>query len=40
MYGYRVFNIIFNLTMVMMPEWYGITDASLPARISFWLFGG
>jgi UMF1 family MFS transporter len=25
----------FNLTMVMMPEWYGISDGSLPARISF-----
>jgi UMF1 family MFS transporter len=21
--------------MVMMPEWYGISDGSLPARISF-----
>jgi UMF1 family MFS transporter len=21
--------------MVMMPEWYGISDSSLPARISF-----
>jgi UMF1 family MFS transporter len=26
----------FNLTMVMMPEWYGISDGSLPARISFY----
>jgi UMF1 family MFS transporter len=32
----RFFNFIsFNLTMVMMPEWYGISDGSLPARISF-----
>jgi UMF1 family MFS transporter len=32
----QVFNFIsFNLTMVMMPEWYGISDGSLPARISF-----
>jgi UMF1 family MFS transporter len=22
--------------MVMMPEWYGISDGSLPARISFY----
>jgi hypothetical protein len=31
------------LTMVMMPEWYGISDSSLPARISFLhrlVFGG
>jgi UMF1 family MFS transporter len=35
MFGYRLFNFAaFNLTMVMMPEWYGI-DGSLPARISF-----
>jgi UMF1 family MFS transporter len=27
--------LTFNLTMVMMPEWYGIVDGSLPARISF-----
>jgi hypothetical protein len=31
-----IFNLLaFNLTMVMMPEWYGISDGSLPARISF-----
>jgi UMF1 family MFS transporter len=37
MYGYAgsLILLAFNLTMVMMPEWYGITDASLPARISF-----
>jgi UMF1 family MFS transporter len=29
-----LFNLLaFNLTMVMMPEWYGISDGSLPARI-------
>lgn len=36
--------LTFNLTMVMKPEWYGIVDASIPARISFltvgvWWFG-
>jgi UMF1 family MFS transporter len=25
----------FNLTMVMMPEWYGISDGSLPAQHFF-----
>src|SRR3970040_1504015 len=37
MYGYfgSVILLAFNLTMVMKPEWYGILDASLPARISF-----
>ncbi len=37
MYGYfgSVILLAFNLTMVMMPQWYGITDSSLPARISF-----
>ena len=36
-YGYlgSVILLIFNLTMVMKPEWYGITDPTLPARISF-----
>jgi hypothetical protein len=30
------FNFIsFSLTMVLKPEWFGITDSSLPARISF-----
>jgi UMF1 family MFS transporter len=29
------FILLFNLTMVMMPEWYGISDGSLPACISF-----
>jgi UMF1 family MFS transporter len=27
--------LTFNLTMVMKPGWYGITDPSYPARISF-----
>jgi UMF1 family MFS transporter len=37
MYGYSgsVFLLTFNLTMVMKPEWYGILDPTLPARISF-----
>ncbi|PRZ23495.1 MFS transporter [Flavobacterium granuli] len=37
MYGYvgSIILLAFNLTMVMMPEWYGITDSTLPARISF-----
>lgn len=37
MLGYfgSVFLLLFNLTMVMKPEWYGITDPTLPSRISF-----
>jgi UMF1 family MFS transporter len=37
MYGYAgsLILLAFNLTMVMKPEWYGISDPSLPARISF-----
>ncbi len=37
MFGYTgsLILLIFNLTMVMIPEWFGITDSSLPARISF-----
>lgn len=37
MYGYfgSVFLLTFNLTMVMKPELFGITDPTLPARISF-----
>ncbi|MFM9825491.1 MFS transporter [Flavobacterium sp.] len=37
MYGYfgSVILLTFNLTMVMKPEWYGISDPTLPARISF-----
>jgi len=36
-YGYvgSVLLMIFNLTMILHPEWYGIKDATLPARISF-----
>ncbi len=36
-YGYvgSVLLMIFNLTMILHPEWYGITDRTLPARISF-----
>ena len=37
MFGYfgSLILLVFNLTMVMKPEWFGITDPSLPARISF-----
>ncbi|MEN8124359.1 MAG: MFS transporter [Bacteroidota bacterium] len=36
-YGYigSVILLIFNLSMVLKPEWYGIVDETLPARISF-----
>ncbi len=36
-YGYvgSVLLMIFNLTMILHPEWYGILDSTLPARISF-----
>jgi len=36
-YGYigSVILLIFNLTMLNNPGWYGITDPTLPARISF-----
>ena len=41
MMGYfgSVFLLLFNLSMVMKPEWYGITDSTLPARISFLTVG-
>lgn len=41
MLGYfgSVFLLLFNLSMVMKPEWYGITDPTLPSRISFLLVG-
>jgi UMF1 family MFS transporter len=37
MFGYTgsILLLAFNLTMVMKPEWYGISDPTLPARISF-----
>jgi UMF1 family MFS transporter len=37
MFGYfgSVILLTFNLTMVMQPELFGITDPTLPARISF-----
>lgn len=40
-YGYigSVILLIFNLTMVMKPEWYGITDAGMAPRISFLTVG-
>ncbi|MDZ7614561.1 MAG: MFS transporter [Flavobacteriaceae bacterium] len=31
--------LIFNLSMVLKPEWYGITSSTAPARISFILVG-
>lgn len=41
MLGYigSVILLAFNLSMVMKPEMYGITDATLPARISFLTVG-
>ncbi|MGA9269321.1 MAG: MFS transporter [Lutimonas sp.] len=40
-YGYigSVILLIFNLSMVMKPEWYGISDPSLAPRISFLTVG-
>lgn len=40
-YGYigSVILLIFNLTMVMKPEWYGITDPGMAPRISFLTVG-
>ncbi|HEX5003230.1 MAG TPA: MFS transporter [Bacteroidia bacterium] len=31
--------LIFNLIMIMKPEWFGISNPTLPARISFLLVG-
>ncbi|MBN4051862.1 MFS transporter, partial [Cytophagaceae bacterium AH-315-L13] len=31
--------LIFNLSMVLYPEWYGISDSSFPAKFSFLLVG-
>ena len=41
MYGYTgsVILLTFNLVMVMKPEWFGITESTLPARISFLTVG-
>lgn len=41
MYGYMgsVLLLIFNLTMVMKPSWYGIVDESMPPRIAFLTVG-
>jgi len=41
MLGYfgSVFLLLFNLTMVMQPHWYGITEPTLPSRISFLMVG-
>ena len=40
-YGYigSVILLIFNLTMVMKPEWYGITEPGMAPRISFLTVG-
>ena len=40
-YGYigSVLLLVFNLTMVMKPEWYGITDPGMAPRISFLTVG-
>ncbi|HAH55513.1 MAG TPA: MFS transporter [Flavobacterium sp.] len=37
MFGYTgsVLLLAFNLAMVLQPDWFGITDPTLPARISF-----
>ncbi len=34
-YAGSVLLLVFNLMMIQKPEWFGITDSSLPARISF-----
>jgi UMF1 family MFS transporter len=41
MYGYigSVILLIFNLSMVMKPEWFGITEPGLAPRISFLTVG-
>ncbi|WP_456377785.1 MFS transporter [Lutibacter sp.] len=41
MLGYTgsVLLLAFNLSMVMKPEWYGITDSTFPARVSFLTVG-
>jgi UMF1 family MFS transporter len=31
--------LVFNLVMIMKPEWFGITDPTLPSRISFLMVG-
>jgi len=31
--------LVFILTMVLKPDWYGITDSAMPARIGFVLVG-
>jgi UMF1 family MFS transporter len=41
MYGYfgSLILLVFSLMMVMKPVWFGISDSSLPARISFLAVG-
>jgi UMF1 family MFS transporter len=31
--------LIFNLVIILKPEWFGITDASLPPRLAFLMVG-
>ena len=40
-YGYigSILLLIINLTVVLNPEWFGITDKSLPPRIAFVMVG-
>ncbi len=38
-YSGSIILLVFNLLMVMKPELFGITDSSLPARISFLMVG-
>jgi len=40
-YGYlgSVLLLIFNLAMIQKPEWFGLSEGSLPARISFLTVG-
>ncbi len=41
MYGYvgSVLLLLFNLSMILKPDWYGISDSTLPPRISFLTVG-
>jgi len=40
-YGYigSVLLLVFSLVMIQKPDWFGITDMTLPPRISFFLVG-
>lgn len=41
MYGYfgSIFLLLINLVMIQKPEWFGITSATLPSRLSFVMVG-